>query len=210
MPLIGNGGGWFMPDWLSIGLALLGSVAAAISAAAALFSARAAQRSAFYAESESRPEVVVYVNRCNTEATVECWELVIANIGGGMAYDIKFKAPRDCFVRGFVKSQGDDDGLMPIEDGPLVDGIPALAPGQKLRLWWGCGPAHWNRFHKRPFHIVAKYTDRNRIAALESANPVSIDWFDYELITLPIMKKTGASVSTCLSSQQIPASVSVD
>lgn len=199
-----------MPDWLSISLALFGAIVAVISAMAAWFSARASNRSAVHAENESRPEVVVYVNRCNTEATVECWELVIANIGGGMAYDIKFKAPSDCFVRGFVKAEGDDDGLRAITDGPLVDGIPALAPGQKLRLWWGCGPAHWNRFHNRPFHIVAKYTDRSRISALETANPISIDWFDYESIRIPVLKQTGSSVSSYSSHQEIPASVSID
>src|SRR4051812_15998276 len=78
-------------------------------------------------QAASDPCVIVYTDIAHHHITE--FVVVIENIGKGVARDIRFEL-RDPIPRQFSKSEH-------FTDGPLVDGIAALAPGGKRFLPWG-------------------------------------------------------------------------
>jgi hypothetical protein len=105
---------------------------AAISAAAAVgavYAALAAYKAQFM------PEVVVYVRHDELRPTL--LQIVIENIGRGVAKDVRFHAARDIPDRAWGLNQTDIKPAEVMKSGPLINGIPLLAPGQRRVLAWG-------------------------------------------------------------------------
>jgi len=85
--------------------------------------------------SQRDPEIIVYALPDSRRPTVII--LIVENIGKGHAHDVKFEAncsiPQRAF--GLVLDNAPEPAVM--NDGPLIHGIPAFAPGEKRIITWG-------------------------------------------------------------------------
>jgi len=107
-------------DWISVFMAAIATASAAITYAVY--------------RSSTDPEVIVYADTDKKRPSFII--LIIENIGKGPAEDIKFETSRALPARAF--SIGIPDKMPDtMESGPIVEGIPFLAPGQKLIVTWG-------------------------------------------------------------------------
>src|SRR4051794_4185310 len=83
-------------------------------------------------KAQTDPHVIVYAqNRPSIDLRVMI-EIAIENIGKGVARDIQFSLSKSIPCRFLSKS---NTGIM--DEGPLINGIAALGPGQKRVLLWG-------------------------------------------------------------------------
>lgn len=107
-------------DWISIFMALI-AVASAIVTFAVF-------------RSSTDPLVIVYADPDLTRPSVV--NLVIKNIGKGPAHNISFTSSRALPCEAFGISEPE---IMANEmsSGPIITGIPFLAPDQKISLTWG-------------------------------------------------------------------------
>lgn len=107
-------------DWISLFMALIAAASATITYVVY--------------RSVTDPEVIVYADIDRKRPSVV--NLIIKNIGKGPALDISFHPnralPADAFSIDIPKE-------MPAQmvAGPIVTGVPYLAPGQELTLTWG-------------------------------------------------------------------------
>lgn len=84
--------------------------------------------------SQTDPEVIVYSTPDNRRPTII--NLIIENIGKGVAKNISFSSNRPIPCRAFGL---DNNAQVPQEmtTGPLITGIPELGPGAKRIITWG-------------------------------------------------------------------------
>ncbi|HBF98833.1 MAG TPA: hypothetical protein DDW95_09810, partial [Alphaproteobacteria bacterium] len=84
---------------------------------------------------QSEPCVVLTVVHDQQRSTI--LQLVAKNVGAGLARDVRFEFSHPVPARAFGMSPENVEkpGLM--EDGPLIDGIPALGPGESREIDWG-------------------------------------------------------------------------
>lgn len=85
---------------------------------------------------ESEPHVIVYTKHDKDRPTLIM--LMIENVGKGTAYDVNFDLSRPIPKRATgLSPTGEQKDFEVMDEGPLIDGIPALAPGD-YRSWnWG-------------------------------------------------------------------------
>jgi len=81
------------------------------------------------------PHVVIYARADELRPSII--ELVIHNLGRTIATDVRFEFSRPMFWRAFGVTEEQAQLPQPMEDGPLVTGIPALGPGEMRRITWG-------------------------------------------------------------------------
>ncbi len=76
---------------------------------------------------QAEPKVIVYVKHDLERPTILV--IIIENIGRDIAYDITFKASKAIPTKayGITVDEARPVGIM--NDGPLIEGIPALGPG---------------------------------------------------------------------------------
>ena len=86
-------------------------------------------------ENQSNPCVIVSVIHDNERPSI--LQLVIKNIGAGLAQDIAFEFSRPIPARAWGIAEKDAKTVEPMKDGPLIDGVPALGPGEQRRIDWG-------------------------------------------------------------------------
>ena len=84
---------------------------------------------------QSEPCVILTVVHDDDRATV--LQLVARNVGTGLAHDIRFEFSRPLPSRAFGLSESDAKEVTEMKDGPLIDGIPALGPGECRKIDWG-------------------------------------------------------------------------
>ncbi len=79
------------------------------------------------------PEIVVYASHDTKRPSII--NLIIENIGNGIARDISFKADRSIPAEAF----GIENAKVPeqMKKGPLIYGIPFLHPGERRLITWG-------------------------------------------------------------------------
>lgn len=108
------------PIWISVFMALIAAASAAITYAVY--------------RSSIDPEVIVYADTDKKRPTIII--LIIENIGKGPAENISFKVSRDLPEKAFSI---EEPQIMPktMTSGPIVNGIPFLAPNQKIVVTWG-------------------------------------------------------------------------
>lgn len=123
------------------------------------------------------PCVVVFIRKHATEDTL--LELVIRNIGSGMARNITFGLPQGlqtCLWGIGVESLAPGE---PVSRGALVQGIPALAPNQERAILWG----QWKGIEKHLLtwanpEIRASFFGADLRTSFETKNPIEIASFD--------------------------------
>ncbi len=79
------------------------------------------------------PEVVVYAAPDREQPVVI--NLVVENKGKDTARDLTFNADKKIPARAFGFEDAPQPGYM--ADGPLVNGIPAFRPGERISITWG-------------------------------------------------------------------------
>ncbi|MDA2933256.1 hypothetical protein MYX82_02820 [Acidobacteria bacterium AH-259-D05] len=115
-----------MSDWLQIGGFWVSIFMALIAISAVLISF-------IVYRSSNAPDVIVYPDDDKWRPTIII--LVIENIGRGPAKNVTFAPSRDLPK----KAWGFEDAKMPhkMNEGPIVTGIPYLAPGARRVINWG-------------------------------------------------------------------------
>ena len=83
----------------------------------------------------SEPCVILTVAHDDDRPTI--LQLVARNVGTGLAHDIRFEFSRPLPARAFGLSQSAATDATEMKDGPLIDGIPALGPGECRKIDWG-------------------------------------------------------------------------
>ena len=86
-------------------------------------------------EAHSDPCVVLSVIHDRERSTI--LQLVAKNVGSGLAHDISFEFSRPIPARAFGMTVDESKIAKPMTNGPLVDGIPALGPGEERKIDWG-------------------------------------------------------------------------
>lgn len=90
----------------------------------------------FLLRRQSEPRVVVYTKHDKDRPTLLL--LVIENVGNGMAYDVEFDLSRKIPERATgLTPTGEEKDFEPMTEGPLMEGIPVLAPGEDRIMNWG-------------------------------------------------------------------------
>ncbi len=84
---------------------------------------------------QSDPCVILTVVHDEERATILL--LVARNVGTGLAHDIRFEFSRPLPARAFGLSEADAKEAKEMKSGPLIDGIPALGPGECRKIDWG-------------------------------------------------------------------------
>lgn len=104
------------------------------------------------------PEVIVYATPDDKRPSII--NLVIENIGPGMAKNVTFKLPSyfpaDAF--GFEGAEKPEN----MTKGPLVNGIPSLGPGAKRIITWGQYGGLQKGLEEDTISVICKYS-RDRI-----------------------------------------------
>ncbi len=85
--------------------------------------------------SQIDPEVIVYT--CPDQRRISILLLVIENIGRGGASNIRFETSKPLPKRAFGLDDKSVRPFEPMNDGPLISGMPFLEPGGKRVLTWG-------------------------------------------------------------------------
>jgi hypothetical protein len=109
--------------------------------------------------SQTEPHVVVYVHHDESRPTI--LQIVIANIGRGFARGIAFKASRDIPSRAFGLESGKSPPPAPMQAGPLVEGVPALAPGESRQIDWGQFAGLFDCLGEGEISITCSYQDKH-------------------------------------------------
>lgn len=127
--------------WITIGVGLVTAAATAINY--------------FLYRSQVSPEVVVYVVADDRRPSII--NLVIENIGKGVAKKVRFtlSEPLPAKAFGIDKPASDAGGTM--ESGPLITGIPSLGPGVRRVLTWGQYGGLYAAIGNRVVTITARY-----------------------------------------------------
>lgn len=112
-------------------------IPAASAAISAIFAAVYTWLTFRLVRSQSEPNVVVYVR--HDEARASLLQIVVENLGRGIASDLQFKSSSPIPARAF----GLDDKAAAshiqedMKSGPLIDGIPSLGPNDSRKIVWG-------------------------------------------------------------------------
>ncbi|MBU1059064.1 MAG: hypothetical protein KJ804_12195 [Proteobacteria bacterium] len=83
----------------------------------------------------SDPCVVLTVVHDPEHATI--LQLVARNVGAGLAYDIRFEFSHSLPEKAFGLTVADAKNAKKMTTGPLINGIPALGPGESRKIDWG-------------------------------------------------------------------------
>ena len=84
---------------------------------------------------QSDPCVILTVIHDEERASI--LQLVARNVGTGLAHDIRFEFSRPLPAKAFGLSAADAKEAKEMKSGPLIDGIPALGPGECRKIDWG-------------------------------------------------------------------------
>ncbi len=155
-------------NWISIIIVLVATASTKVSYS-------------FY-RSATDPLIIVYPEVDLQQASF--LNLVIKNIGNGAAKSIKFRTSRPLPDKAFSIPIPED---MPNEmiAGPLIEGIPFLAPGQRITLTWG----QYGGLHKfignEPIKVLSLYQRARALPftlysrTLKSESYVFVKSFEY-------------------------------
>jgi hypothetical protein len=85
--------------------------------------------------SHSDPCVVLTVVHDEDRRTI--LQLVAKNVGTGLAHDVRFEFSRPIPAKAWGLSADNAKKAEEMIDGPLLNGIPALGPGESRKIDWG-------------------------------------------------------------------------
>jgi hypothetical protein len=137
--------------------------------------------------SQNEPNVVVYVKHDESRTTI--LQIVIENIGRGIATDITFKSSRQIPAHAWGISIDQAKPATIMTDGPLIKGIPALGPGDSRKISWGQYGGLTKALGNEPLLITFQYKDDTRqmpprSVVLECASFAYTDAVDSETVRI--------------------------
>lgn len=171
-------------------------VAAIAASMSALFAAFYTWLTFRLVRSQSEPSVVVYVKHDESRTTI--LQIVVENIGRGLATDIRFTPSRAIPSRAWGLSVDNAKPSEPMTDGPLIEGIPALGPGDSRKITWGQYGGLMNALGNEPVILTYEYKDGrrkmpSRTAILECRSFTNTDAVDSEALRVITELKRVAS-----------------
>lgn len=86
-------------------------------------------------DAQSDPCVVLTVVHDEDRTTI--LQLIARNVGTGIAHDIRFEFSRPLPSRAFGITEAEAKEASEMTDGPLINGIHALGPGECRKVDWG-------------------------------------------------------------------------
>lgn len=107
-------------EWISIFMAAIATASAIIT-------------HAVY-RSSTDPEIIVYADTDKKRPSII--NLIIKNIGKGPAKDITFKTSKKLPKRAYGIEEPNDMAEV-MDSGPIISGIPYMAPNQEIIITWG-------------------------------------------------------------------------
>ena len=118
--------------------------------------------------SQTEPNVVVYLRHDESRSTV--LQIVIENIGKGLATDVSFTLSSALPARAFGLTEQNLQPVEPMTKGPLIDGILALGPGDSRKMAWGQYYALKKVLGDEPVRVVCHYRQgRRKMKSVASA-----------------------------------------
>lgn len=138
-------------DWISVFMALIATASAMITYVVY--------------RTSTDPEVIVYVDTDKKRPSFV--NLIIKNIGNGPAENIMFETSRALPDQAFgIEEPQDMPSLM--TSGPIVDGIPYMAPNQSMVITWGQYGGLKKYIGTKPIVVTAKYNRANSKLSLSN------------------------------------------
>ncbi len=111
------------------------AIAAAAASLSALFAALYTWLTLRLVRAQGEPSVVVYVRHDDSRPTI--LQIVIENVGRGLATELSFKSSRPIPRTAWGLFEAQTKPVEPMTAGPLIDGIHSLGPGDSRRIAWG-------------------------------------------------------------------------
>jgi len=147
---------------------LFWTVVAAVAASLSAFSAAVYTWLTFrLVRSVAEPNVVIYVR--HDESRESILQIVIENIGRDLATDLRFTSSRPIPSRAWGLPGDSVQHAQPMTDGPLVNGIQTLAPGDSRKLSWGQYAGLKDALGSDPITVTCKYRHGTRSMPTVSA-----------------------------------------
>jgi hypothetical protein len=152
-------------------------VAAVAAAVSALMAAVYTWLTFRLVRGQAEPKVVVYV--CADPDRQTILMIRIANIGRDVATNIAFRSSRPLPQRAYGLTLDDPSPAQPMRDGPLIDGIPVLGPGDSRDITWGQFGGLMKAVGSEPIELTFVYKHGRRTlrgrSRLEVASYVGTD-----------------------------------
>jgi hypothetical protein len=124
---------WFLSIWNSINWGIwVPAVATVVLAVLTYIYVRLTKG---ILEGQSNPCIIVSVIHDDERRSI--LQLVIRNVGSGLAQDVTFEFSRPIPARAWGIGENKAKTAEPMTRGPLIDGVPALGPGEERRIDWG-------------------------------------------------------------------------
>jgi hypothetical protein len=139
-------------DWTAAG-----ALAALLSAA---FAAGYTYLTYQLVRSQREPHVIVYVRHDESRPTM--LQIVIANIGGGVASNLRFHLSRPVPHRAWGLDPENVSIASSMTDGPLIEGVRSLAPGDSRKIDWGQFWGLLKAIGDEAITVTCEYEDRRR------------------------------------------------
>lgn len=136
------------------------AVAAVAASLSALFAALYTWLTFRLVRGQSEPNVIIYVRHDESRRSV--LQIVIENIGRGLATDLRFKPSREIPQKAWGFSETDVKPVQPMTEGPLVHGIPSLAPGDSRKISWGQYFGLKKALGDQPITVICEYKHGRR------------------------------------------------
>ena len=133
------------------------------------------------------PEVAVYAVLDEKRPTVV--NLIVENTGGSVAHDVSFESSSP--LPGYAFGFGDAPEPSPMDEGPLVTGIPSFGPGSRRVVTWGqygglykgigdscidITATYYDRRESRPFRRKFQSTSRVDVKSFEGTDASDHNW----------------------------------
>jgi hypothetical protein len=136
------------------------AVAAVSASLSSLFAALYTWLTFRLVRSLNEPNVILYVRHDESRPTI--LQIVIENIGRGLATDIRFTSSRSIPWHAWNSTTNESGPVQPMAEGPLINGIAALAPGDARKLSWGQYKGLKQALGGEPIIITCTYKHGNR------------------------------------------------
>jgi hypothetical protein len=109
---------------------------------------------------QSEPKVIVYVRHDMERPSILM--ITIENIGRDIAHQVKFIPSRPVPARAFGLTSEKAKAASVMTAGPLIDGIPALGPGDRRDITWGQFGGLSKALGKEPIILEFSYSSGKR------------------------------------------------
>jgi hypothetical protein len=157
---------------------------------------------------QAEPKVIVYVKADMERPTILL--IVIENVGRDIAYDVTFKASKPIPSRAFGLSFDNAKPAMNMKEGPLIEGIPAIGPGDCRIVTWGQFGGLSKAIGDEPIIINYTYRSGKRLinghAKLEVKSYLGTDASEKPTVTIAKSLKELADSSRTIVSLLLAAS----